>query len=423
MAVAVLSLTMTVAFAMFATPSAEAQVNQVAHNFVAGLDGGLPYAGLTIDTAGNLYGTSTSGGILTGGCSPFGCGGVYQLKTFRSGLTALSSFVLTPIYSFAGGSDGNYAIGRVAIGQDGNLYGTTFIGGGEGSCFYSGSGCGTVFQLRRPTTIPSTVLTPWDKTVLNRFTGGTDGGEPRGDLVFDQAGNIYGVTYRGGTTDNGVIYQLTPSGGGWTETVLYSVQNNGDGANPMFVALNKSGNLYGVFYQGGPHGFGAVFQLSPSVSGWTEQTLYGFTGGNDGKNPMSLIIDESGNLYGTTQSGGNIGCGTVFKLTPAGGSWAFSTLYTFGHDSEGCSPQDALVMDATGNLYGTLLEGGEYLWGAVFKLTPSNGNWTYTSLHDFEADDGEFPTSKPIFDASGNLYVTAQFGGAYDHGVILEITP
>ena len=127
-------------------------------------------------------------------------------------------------------------------------------------------------------------------------------------------------------------------------------------------------------------------------------------------------------LYGMTYSGGSALGGTVFKLTPTNGGYVFSTVYALGHEGEGCNPEDALVMDVAGNLYATAAQCGEYNWGAVFKLTLSHGSWTYTSLHEFEADDGEFPTSKPIFDASGKLYVTAQFGGTHDKGVILEIT-
>ena len=410
-------LAIAVAFAILGMSEAQAQTYQVIHNFTKGLDGGFPGVGLTIDAAGNLYGTTTSGGVFGGECSAFGCGGVYKLKAVGSG------WVFTRLYSFAGGNDGSYPAGRVAIGADENLYGTTLIGGGEGSCFYSGSGCGTVFQLHPSATIPKSALAPLNETVLYRFTGGSDGGEPRGDLAFDSSGNIYGVAFIGGSTNNGVIYELTRSGGGWQETVLYAAQNNGDGANPIFIARDRLGNLFGVFYDGGPHGSGAVFELSPSASGWTEQTLYGFTGGSDGQNPMSLIIDNSGNLYGTTQAGGSLACGTVFKLTPNSGGWLFSTLYAFGSGDEGCSPQDALVMDGAGSLYGTLLEGGEYLWGAVFKLSQSNNGWTYISLYDFEGDDGEFPASRPIFDASGNLYGTAQFGGANGGGVVFEITP
>jgi uncharacterized repeat protein (TIGR03803 family) len=278
--------------------------------------------------------------------------------------------------------------------------------------------------VRPLTTIPKSALAPWDESVLYRFTGGSDGGQPLGDIVFDQSGNIYGVTYQGGATNNGVIYKLTPAGGGWTETVLYSAQNNGDGANPVFLTLDTLGNLYGVFYNGGPHGHGAVFQLSHSASGWTERTLYGFTGQDDGQYPVSLVIDAVGNLYGMTYSAGSALGGTVFKLTPTNGGYVFSTVYALGHEGEGCNPEDALVMDAAGNPYATAAQCGEYNWGAVFKLTMS-ATPQYISLHDFtfNGSDGNNPTGKLAIDGNGNLFGTAPYAGAYGQGVVFEITP
>jgi uncharacterized repeat protein (TIGR03803 family) len=406
---------MVLAMAIAGSPAAQAQNFQVVHNF-AGVEGELPFAGLTIDAAGNMYGTTPYGGVVDDVCPSPGCGGVYRLKATDGG------FVVTTLHSFVAGTDGNSPQGRVTIGGDGNLYGTTIIGGGAGSCYYPGSGCGTVFQVRVPRKTTGSPLAPSAESVLYPFTGGTDGGQPQGDLVFDQSGNIYGVTWLGGATNNGVIYQLSPAFPTWKETVLYSAQNNGDGANPVFLAIDKSGTLYGVFSNGGRYGFGTVFQLSHSNLGWTEQTLHAFTGVEDGQNPVSLIIDASGNLYGMTNSGGTLRGGTVFQLALNHGVYDFSTIYTLGHDGEGCNPLNALLINA-GDLYGTASNCGEYNWGAVFKL--SLKDLQYTSLHDFtfEASDGNYPTSNLIFDAKGNLFGTAQFGGANGLGVIFEITP
>ena len=222
----------------------------------------------------------------------------------------------------------------------------------------------------------------WNETVLNRFDK-NDGWNPRGDLIFDQAGNIYGTTYRGGGDNCGVIYELTPSGGGWEETVLYSAQGgapcgvstpssglspkamlhsaqrNGDGSDPVGgVVFDRSGNLYGVFEVDGPYGGGAVYELSPTGSGWTEQILYGFTGGSDGYSPLAgLTIDSAGNLYGSASAGGSGGCGTVFELTSGSGGWTFNTIYSFPGAPGGCSPQIKLTIDAAGNLYGTTRHG------------------------------------------------------------------
>ena len=274
--------------------------------------------------------------------------------------------------------------------------------------------------------------------MVHRFTGGSDGSSPSGALIFDQSGNIYGTTEYGGSTDYGTVYELMPSGSGWTENILHSfIFGTGDGAWPIGgVTFDQTGNLYGTTLIGGDGnceygGCGVVFQLSPSGSSWIEQTLHAFTGGSDGWYSYGgVIIDPLGNLYGTTLYGGGgcggDGCGTVFDLTPVnGGGWNFNTIYTFfqGVGSR-WGPGDTLAMDAAGNLYGTTYADGAYLSGAVFKLTPSNGGWTYTSLHDFTGgSDGFGPVSNVVFDANGNLYGTTHAGGAYGWGVVWEITP
>lgn len=210
-----------------------------------------------MDAAGNLYGTTSFGGIFD---CPDGCGTVFKLGKKGSG------WVLMPLYNFLGGSDGFYADGRVAIARDGTLYGTTAEGG---------DGSGTVFQLKPSPSAPKSALAPWTHTVLYSFTG-SDGGHPQGDLTFDQSGNIYGTAEVGGADDDGVIYELTPAGGTWTETVLHS-QRYGEGTNPQGgVIFDSSGSLYGVLGSAGQHDFGAAYELSPSGSNWTEQTLYSF---------------------------------------------------------------------------------------------------------------------------------------------------
>lgn len=260
--------------------------------------------------------------------------------------------------------------------------------------------------------------------MFHRFTGGTDGGDPQGDLTFDQSGNIYGTTTSGGV-GYGVVYELTPSSEGWVQNVLYSFQG-GDGVGPYGgVVFDPAGNLYGVTLLGGPYGSGTVYQLSPSGTGWREKVLYGFTGGSDGNEPYGgLIIDAKGNLYGTTIFGGDPECGTVFELTPAAGlDWTFNQLYAFQSGSCYSGSWDKLSMDAAGNLYGTIYSGG-FGCGSVFKLTPSAGSWTYASLHDFTCgDDGANPISIVTFDENGNLYGTAKAGGRYGDGVVWEITP
>jgi len=370
-ATAALALALTMAI-----PLAQAQTYTVIHNFTGFQDGMLPYAGLTLDKAGNLYGTTFEGGRA-------GNGTVFKLRHFSSG------WIFSPLYSFNGSNDGQAPQARVVFGPDGTLYGTTYRGGGNGC---EGAGCGMVFNLKPTPTPPPTALTPWIETVLYRFRGGADGSLPGyGDLVFDEAGNLYGTTINGGSNDEGVVYELTPSGGGWTESVLYSFTGKLDGSTPYSgVIFDQAGNLYGTNTTG-LGAYGRVYQLTPSGSGWIEHTLYGFTGGNDGAYPVGGVIsDQSGNLYGTTNSTAYGGGGTVFELKPSNGGWMFNLLYSFtGNQLQG--PYASLAMDAAGNLYGTTYGDGAYGLGSVFKLTPSGGSWTYTDLHDFSGSDGQNP--------------------------------
>jgi uncharacterized repeat protein (TIGR03803 family) len=171
--------------------------------------------------------------------------------------------------------------------------------------------------------------------VLYRFLGGTDGAQPQGgDLLFDQAGNIYGTTQGGGSENNGTVYELTPSGGGWTESILYRFTGGNDGGGPLSGLISDgAGNLYGTTVGGGAYGWGTVYELTPSSSGWLIYVLYSFTGGSDGEAAIGgVIFDASGNLYGTTNGGGAggcpNGCGTLFELSPSiYGGWTYSLLY------------------------------------------------------------------------------------------------
>ena len=176
---------------------------------------------------------------------------------------------------------------------------------------------------------------------------------------------------------------------------------------------------------GGANGWGTVYQLKLSGSGWAENILYSFQQGNDGLAPTAgLIFDPSGNLYGATQTGGIGGGGTAFELTPlSGGTWNLSTLYGFLGPAFG-GPYRSVIMDNAGNLYGTTSGDGAHQWGSVFKLTRSSGGWTYSSLHDFTGGtDGGTPYGSLVFDANGNLYGTTYAGGANGEGVVFEITP
>jgi uncharacterized repeat protein (TIGR03803 family) len=391
---------------------AHAQSFNVLHAFTGGADGASPGAGLTMDQAGNFFGTTEHGGPN----GPNGYGIVFTLTPGGSG------WILTPLYSFAGGDDGALPQARVIIGPDGSLYGTTTSGGGTGC---GGNGCGTVFNLRPPLNASANALSGWTETVLYQFRGGNDGSVPLGDLVFDQSGHLYGTTSRGGSTQQGTVYKLTSSNGSWTESILHSFTGGLDGGQPAAgVIFNSAGQLFGTTQSGGAFGHGLVFQLASGQSGWLESAVYSFLNLTDGANPVGgLVFDSSGNLYGSTSSGGN-GGGAIFELTPLlSGIWTMTVLYDFTGQAGG-GPHASLMMDAAGHLYGTTYKDGADGYGSVPKLSLSNGSWVQTDLHNFTfGSDGAEPVASLSLDTSGNLYGTALAAGEYGYGVVFQISP
>jgi uncharacterized repeat protein (TIGR03803 family) len=400
----VIALALTVAL----TPAAQAQTFQVIYNFTGGIGGVYPWASMTIDKAGNLYGTTELGGAG-------GFGMVFKLAPKNSG------WIFNPLYSFQGGSDGKSPEAPLTIGPDGSLYGTTVFGGNDN--------CGIVFNLRPAPTRPASVLTPWRETVLHNLgQSNSDGCNPYAGVTLDQAGNVYGTTAYGGYAGNGIVFELTPAGDRWNESVLHTFAGPGDAAVPFSgLTMDSAGNLYGTTFLGGVKGGGSVYELTPSGSGWTEKVLYSFQYGMDGGDAYAgLILDQEGNLYGAAATAGAHNGGTVYQLMPSNGNWTFKTLYALS-GIEG--PYSSLVMDAAGNLYGTNVFDGAYGYGSVFKLTPQYGGWTYTDLHDFPAGtDGGYPYGGLVLDGQGNLYGVTPRGGNPNYcfdgcGVIFEVTP
>ncbi len=389
---------------------AHAQSFQVIHSF-SGTDGGNPAAGLTIDRAGNLYGTTEYGGTHT--CDSqghIGCGSIFKLS--RHG----ASWILGSLYDFTGGSDKAYPEARVVFGPDGALYGTTSIGGGLG-------GDGAVYKLQPPTSACKSVSCPWTETVLFQFDFST-GSLPSGDLAFDAAGNIYGTTRAGGSSQCaggqgcGVAYQLTHSGGVWAENILFTFLDGTEGREPDGgVILDRAGNVYGTTCTDNQTQAGLVFELTPSGAGWTENVLY-FLEGSGAEHPCAgLISDPAGNLYGATEGGGSHHVGAVFRLTPSGSDWNFSLLASILGGQGQSGPSQSLVMDSAGNLYGASLIAGAHGYGSIFKVSPSNGSWTYTSLYDFTGGaDGGNPNGNLVLDANGNIYGTTSYGGQSELG-------
>ena len=389
-----------------AATQAQAQTFTALHTFTAGGDGAHP-GSLSMDRSGNLYGVANAGGYRGGTCSALGCGTVFKLS--RQG----SNWVLNPLYAFHGGNDGRVPGANVVFGPDGSLYSTTSEGGAQGY--------GTVFKLQPPARACESAFCPWTKTELYQFVGVPNGSDPVGTLVFDAAGNIYGVTQVGGHQDYGTVYELTHSAGGWMESVLFSGL-----ASPMSgVIFDHAGNLYGTTLQGGGIGYGSVYQLAPSGSGWNMNVLTSFEDDGDGIEPSGgLILDVSGNLYGGTYNGGSYNGGVVYELTPSGDNWLLNNLYSFGPGLFG--PIGSLTTDASGNLYGATNDEGAYGYGNVFKLTSSNGGWSYTDLYDFTGgSDGAYPTGSLILDGNGNVFGTTWSGGSQqcECGVVWQITP
>src|SRR5579872_1117514 len=261
---------------------------------------------------------------------------VFRLSPVLMLIAALggSAFVAqeSVLHTFRGSAHGFWAQGGLVSDGQGNLYGTTLLGGAHSNR------AGTVFKLT-PTSGGG-----WTQTVIHSFSG-ADGQQPTASMIFDTAGNLYGTTQYGGASGNGAVFKLAPgSNGRWRETVLYSFSGGTDGGTPeSSVAFDKQGNLYGTTSAGGDDqcqgdgtGCGVVFKLAPNSRGqWVETVLYAFTGGNDGAFPWAgLVLDKAGNLYGTTQTtaGGN---GDVFELKQSNENWSFSVLYTFGGDNDG----------------------------------------------------------------------------------------
>ena len=393
---------------MIARP-ARAQSFSVLYSFTNAPDGSLSYSALVADPAGNLYGTTYEGGTY----GAFGNGTIFELP---------ASGGENVLYSFTGGADGGGPLAGLVGDAAGNLYGTTNYGGDSGTC--QEVTCGVIFKLSPQ----------GQETVLHKFSGG-DGANPFAGLIKDSQGNLYGTTTYGGDSvcnpyGCGVVFKIDPTG---NETVLHRFSGAPDGRTPYAaLARDSAGNLYGTTNEGGagscPLGCGTVFKIDTAGN---ETVLYSFTGLADGGYPEgALVLDASGNLYGTAAAGGNnnlcgsgSGCGVVFKLDSSGKE---TVLYAFRDGADGGAPLAGLVRDPEGNLFGSTNTGGLLNsicrgigCGVVFKVSPSGKE---TVLHTFDYSDGQYPDASLLFH-DHFLYGTTIEGGSYSGGVVFKVLP
>ena len=417
---------------LFSSGTTPASTEKVIYSFQGGADGANPASDLVADADGNLYGTTESGGT---GCNGSGCGTVFELKRTGSGWNH------DVLYTFAGGVDGENPQAGLVFDSSGNLYGTTTLAGS-----YS---WGNVFEL-------SPSARGWKKTIIYSFTGNSDGGFPKADLVFDAQGNLYGTAYGGSGTQQcnvvssdgcGAVFELMPrTDGSWIESTIHSFRGTPDGASPASaVVLDSSGNLYGVTEFGGSgmcynernDGCGTAYELTPEQGGtWKETILYNFVRGiGRGKYPSgSPFLDPDGHLYGLTRVGGD-GYGTVFDLhSSQKGGWQQDDVHLFYGDPDGQAPVGQLVANQQGDLFGVSSTGGmsgkNFLGGTVLKLERLKEGWRETVIYAFRnSGDGAAPQAGLLLDAQGHLYGTTELGGngtncAYGNcGTVYEVTP
>jgi len=342
--------------------------------------------GVLLGADGHLYGTTQYGGR-------HGVGVLYGLDE-AGAETVLHTFDLFEVSGYG------QPTGTIVRDSAGNFYGTTFIGQAA-----VGFGYGVVFK----------VDPAGHATVLHNFRDAADGGNPYGGVILDPTGNLYGTASGGGAANNGVVFKIDTSN---HETALYTFTGGADGGGPLGSLIRDSaGNLYGTTSGGGTSNAGVVFKVDPSGH---ETVLYTFTGGDDGGSPLAgLIQDDAGNFYGTTDGGGASSAGVVFKLDNRGRE---SVLYSFTGGADGAYPVwVTLARDAAGNLYGTTQDGGAFDQGVVFKVDPSGHE---TVLHSFTGgEDGALPYTGVILGPQGQLYGATPFGGKANVGVVFEIKP
>ncbi len=390
-------LSMAVMLPVVSLPMA-AQTFEAIYNFSDGNDSGFPQNGVTIDSAGNLWGTTAQT--------------VFQIS--HRGFSTIYRFPNDP----SGPQD-------VLLDPSGRIWSSTYYGG-DLNC--DSFGCGTLFNLRPHPAVSPNTNQYWNEVTVHIFHGSVqgDGSVPNPGLIMDGAGNIFGTTQSGGGACNcGTIFELSPAGQSWTLTTLYAFTGGNDGSGPLSGVVAIGNKLYGTTQLGGSGGHGVAYELAFNGATWVETPIHALHGGDEGEFPYGgLTVDPDGNLYGTTLAGGTGGGGTVFKLTNTAGVWSFQLVAPLSGSG---GPTGNLALDSQGDIYGSTEADGAFAGGSVFEVVPFGGSWTYRTLHDFclSGCGGFVPLGKVSLDSAGNLFGTTVDGGTgcapLGCGVVWEI--
>ena len=344
----------------------------------SGPDGSNPFAGVTVDARGNLYGTTYSGGAKNDGT-------VYKIAAGTGTLSTIASFNL---------ANGAFPYAGLTIDAHGNLYGTTFSGGPNSR--------GTVFEIAAGTGTLKTIAS----------FGGTNGATPFGGVTVDARGNLYGTTYDGGAKHDGTVFEIVA---GTDRLKTIASFRGANGASPYGgLTIDARGNLYGTTFGGGSKNDGTVFEIAAGTR--TISTIASFNG-TDGAQPHAgLTLDAQGNLYGTTGIGGSHDLGTVFEI--AAGTTTLKTIASF-NATNGLEPLGGLTVDSHGNLYGTTSGGGAHDAGTAYEIAA--GTRTISTIASFNGTGGGAPYAGLTPDAQGNLYGTTSGGGPDNVGTVFEL--
>ncbi|MCJ2070711.1 Hint domain-containing protein [Methylobacterium sp. J-030] len=384
--------------------------------------GAYPLPGMIADAAGNLYGTTQQGGANE-------TGAVYELVKGANGYTQRTLFSFDANTS-TGNATGITPFAGLTADAQGNLYGTTIQGGANNG--------GTAFELvKGPNGYTQQTLYSFaaDPNANATFISARSG------LTADAQGNLYGTTFSGGANGNGAVYELTKGANGYSQQTLFSFESgaysgNTTGSGPKGnLIADAQGNLYGTTQLGGRSGYGAAYELVKGPNGYSQKTLFSFDNPNSstaGATPDSgLIADAHGNLYGTTSKGGTNGSGTIYELVNDSHSYSHKILYSFdssGHNNGGFYAPGQLNIDSQGNLYGTTHSGGANGSGTVYELINGSNGYSKQTLFSFDPvtsqgnASGSHPNTDLTADGHGHFYGTTQKGGPNDTGVVFRVS-